>query len=142
MSLVDLIYSTDTVLPQDLKPTNYYSATGSSESGNHHLSTVNIGLIVGGCVFLLLVLSSLIVFGILCGYRKWKMRGITKNTEGIVKEEVNVLTPIFNTIIFTIIVELPDAAVANISGQDKRHSSMLYNEIYDNKEPRASSLGE
>ena len=65
-----------------------------------------------------------------------------KNNRRYSKEEVNVLTPIFNTIIFTIIVELPDAAVANISGQDKRHSSMLYNEIYDNKEPRASSLGE
>ena len=82
MSLVNTIYPTGTVLPQDLKPTNYYSATGSSSEPRYHLSTVNIILIVGGCIALLLVVSSLIVFGILCGYRKWKMRGLTRITEG------------------------------------------------------------
>ena len=81
MSLVNAIYPTGTVLPQDLKPTNYYSTAGSSSESQYHLSTVNIIIIVG-CIALLLVVSSLIVFGILCGYRKWKMRGLTRITEG------------------------------------------------------------
>lgn len=63
----NIIYPTNTVLPQHVKPTYLISVGAVMDH------TISISLIILACITILLLVSILLI-GAFCGYHKWKKR--------------------------------------------------------------------
>ena len=69
--MAGIIYPTNSVLPQLVKPTNYYTSDGSNDFHKPSSSLVLITVVVV-CGGLLLILTALFIIAVICGYHKWR----------------------------------------------------------------------
>ena len=112
------------VLPQLVKPTNYYTSDGSNDFHKHSSSLVLITVCVV-CSGLLLILTALFIIAVICGYNKWR------------RQRTNILDvslahrPRENSGI-SFIYCFPTMYIELLQIGEAEHS-MIYNEIYNKK---------